>query len=142
MYGIGDSAIDSIIYSVLQVVKDFLHCQMHDCASSRFQLQEQNTRWQRFPSNSCFLSINLAQSSVVQLTKPKDCVLLTMADSRGPILIVNVLIFGIIAFCFVTSRLGFRLYTKKTSASDWCLAAALASLAPLSEFLRTSAGSS
>ena len=57
-----------------------------------------------------------------------------MVDSRGPILIVNTLIFGIIAFCFVTSRLGFRLYTRKTSASDWLLVAALASLAPLSLF--------
>ena len=54
-----------------------------------------------------------------------------MADSRGPILTVNTLIFGIIAFCFVISRLGFRLYTRKTSASDWFLAAALASPAPL-----------
>ena len=57
-----------------------------------------------------------------------------MGESRGPILIVNTLIFGIIAFCFVASRLGFRLYTRKTSASDWLLAVALASLAPLSLF--------
>ena len=55
-----------------------------------------------------------------------------MGDSRGPILIVNTLIFGVIAFCFVVSRLGFRLYTRKTSTSDWFLAAALASLTPLS----------
>ncbi len=57
-----------------------------------------------------------------------------MGDSRGPDLTVNALIFGIIAFCFVISRLGFRLYTKKTSTSDWFLAAALASITSLSLF--------
>ena len=107
---------------------------MYDCASFRFQLQELDTRWQGFLSNSCSLLINSAQSIVGQLTKLKDCVLATMADSRGPVLTVNTLIFGIIAFCFVISRLGFRLYTRKTSASDWFLAAALASLASPSLF--------
>ena len=65
-----------------------------------------------------------------------------MGDSRGPILIVNTLIFGIMAFGFVVSRLGFRLYMKKTSTSDWFLAAALASISPpILYSMRTSAGS-
>lgn len=39
----------------------------------------------------------------------------------------NVLAFGIITLCFVVLRMSFRLYTKKTSASDWILAVALIS---------------
>ena len=94
-----------------------------DRAPVRFQLETQYTRWQGFPSNSCFLFINFAQSTLAHFIKLKESALVTMRDSRGPILIVNTLIFGIIAFCSVVSRLGFCLYTKKTSASDWFLAA-------------------
>ena len=48
-----------------------------------------------------------------------------MEEDRGPVLTLNVLIFGIIAFCFVALRIGFRLHTRKTSTSDWFLAIAL-----------------
>lgn len=50
-----------------------------------------------------------------------------MEENRGSILTSNVLAFGIITLCFVVLRMGFRLYTKKTSASDWILAVALVS---------------
>ena len=58
----------------------------------------------------------------------RHCLLSTMEEDRGPILTINVLIFGIITLCFVAFRISFRLYTRKTSASDWFLAVALASL--------------
>lgn len=51
----------------------------------------------------------------------------TMSDYRGQILTSNVLAFGIAAFSVVSLRLGFRLYTKKTSSSDWILLVGLVS---------------
>lgn len=50
-----------------------------------------------------------------------------MEEDRGSILTSNVLAFGIITFCVVILRTSFRLYTKKTSASDWVLVVALVS---------------
>ena len=50
-----------------------------------------------------------------------------MSDYRGQILTSNVLAFGIVAFFVVSLRLGFRLYTKKTSSSDWILVVGLVS---------------
>ena len=52
-----------------------------------------------------------------------------MEEDRGSILTSNVLAFGIATFCFVTLRISFRLYTRKTSTSDWVLAVALVSRA-------------
>ena len=57
----------------------------------------------------------------------RHCLLSTMEEDRGPVLTFNVLIFGIVTLCFVTVRISFRLYTRKTSASDWLLAVALVS---------------
>ena len=53
-----------------------------------------------------------------------------MEAYRGSVLTSNVLAFGIITFGFATLRITYRVYTKKTSASDWLLAAALVSHSP------------
>ena len=50
-----------------------------------------------------------------------------MPEYRGSILTSNVLAFGILAFIFVSIRIGFRLYSRKVSASDWVLVVALVS---------------
>lgn len=50
-----------------------------------------------------------------------------MEEDRGSILTSNVLAFGIVTLCFVVLRIGFRIHTKKISASDWILAIALVS---------------
>ena len=51
-----------------------------------------------------------------------------MEGYNGSTLTSNVLAFGVLTLCFVVLRLSFRLYTRKTSASDWVLALALVSL--------------
>ncbi|KAL9592818.1 MAG: hypothetical protein Q9179_006338 [Wetmoreana sp. 5 TL-2023] len=48
-------------------------------------------------------------------------------ENRGSILTSNVLVFGIAALCFVVLRITFRVYTRKTSASDCFLAIAMVS---------------
>lgn len=48
-----------------------------------------------------------------------------MSEYQGSALTVNILVFGIIAFCFVSLRTSFRLYTRKASTSDWLLVVAL-----------------
>ena len=50
-----------------------------------------------------------------------------MSEDRGSVLTSNILAFGIAAFCFVSVRTGFRIYTKKISASDWLIIVALVS---------------
>ena len=50
-----------------------------------------------------------------------------MEGDRSPVLTFNVLTFGIVTLCFATVRISFRLYNRKTSASDWLLAVALVS---------------
>lgn len=50
-----------------------------------------------------------------------------MSEDRGSVLTSNILAFGIAAFCFVSLRTSFRLYTRKISASDWVLVMALVS---------------
>ena len=59
-----------------------------------------------------------------------------MEEYNGSTLTSNILAFGIIALCFVLLRLSFRLYTRKTSASDWVLVVALVSRNPLSHLGR------
>lgn len=54
-----------------------------------------------------------------------------MEEDRGSILTSTVLTFGIITLCFVTLRISFRLYSRKTSASDWVLAVALVNQGPV-----------
>ena len=50
-----------------------------------------------------------------------------MAEYQGSVLTSNTLAFGLLAFCFVCFRVGFRIYIRKTSASDWILVIALVS---------------
>ena len=50
-----------------------------------------------------------------------------MAEYHGSVLTSNTLAFGILAFCFVCLRVGFRIHIKKTSASDWVLVIAMVS---------------
>lgn len=50
-----------------------------------------------------------------------------MSEDRGSVLTSNILAFGIAAFCLVSLRTSFRLYTRKSSASDWVLVVALVS---------------
>ena len=65
-----------------------------------------------------------------------------MEEDRGPVLTTNILTFGIITFCIVIWRICFRLYNRKTTASDWFLAAALVGAAfiplPITVILRAS----
>ncbi|CAF9942423.1 hypothetical protein IMSHALPRED_003673 [Imshaugia aleurites] len=62
--------------------------------------------------------------TAAQSTKPYTH---RMEKDRGPILTSNVLAFGITTFFVFALRISYRLYTKKTSASDWVLAVALLS---------------
>lgn len=50
-----------------------------------------------------------------------------MSEDRGSVLTSNILAFGIAAFFLVSLRTSFRLYTRKSSASDWVLVVALVS---------------
>ena len=50
-----------------------------------------------------------------------------MTEYRGAVLTSNTLALGILAFCIVCLRVGFCLYIRKTSASDWVLVIALVS---------------
>ena len=59
-----------------------------------------------------------------------------MEEYNGSTLTSNILAFGIIALCFVLLRLSFRLYIRKTSASDWVLVVALVSRTPLARLNR------
>ena len=48
-----------------------------------------------------------------------------MGEDHGPILIANVLAFGITTFWVVILRIGYRIYSKCTDASDWLIGIAL-----------------
>ena len=48
-----------------------------------------------------------------------------MSEDRGSVLTSNVLAFGIAAFCFLSLRMSFRLYTRMTSSSDLVLVVSL-----------------
>ena len=61
-----------------------------------------------------------------------------MAEYHGSVLTSNTLAFGILAFCFVCLRVGFRLYIRKTSASDWVLVTGLVSRSLPLPFFRES----
>lgn len=50
-----------------------------------------------------------------------------MGQEHGQILTANTVVFGIITVCVVAVRIGFRVKTRKASASDWFLAVALVS---------------
>lgn len=59
-----------------------------------------------------------------------------MEEDRGSILTSTVLTFGILTLYFVVLRISFRLYTSKTSASDWILAVALVNQGPVASGCR------
>ena len=52
-----------------------------------------------------------------------------MEDNRGPVLTFNVLTFGIVTLAFVALQVGFRVYSRKASASDGLLIVAFVSAA-------------